>query len=99
MQRRCKLGFHGPDGLRPRLHAQALKVAVRVCPFLIRARFHANWWRNVISKFSGCRVSNLLAGRRILQEPMLNVCVHLLRLMQPIPFKERNRHNVPAHGR
>ena len=46
-----------------------------------------------------CRVSNLPGRRSILHEPMLDIRIHLLRPMQPSPFKERNRHNVPAHGR
>jgi hypothetical protein len=29
----------------------------------------------------------------------LHVGISLLRLMQPIPLEERNRHNVPAHCR
>ncbi len=29
----------------------------------------------------------------------LHVGISLLRLMQPVPLEERNRHNVPAHGR
>ena len=32
-----------------------------------------------------------------MQEAMMDVRIHLLRMMQLIPFKERNRHNVPAH--
>jgi hypothetical protein len=32
-----------------------------------------------------------------LQESLLDVCIHLLRPLQPIPIEERNRHDVPPH--
>ena len=34
---------------------------------------------------------------KMLRESLLDVCIHLLRLMQPTPFEEGNRHDVPTH--
>ena len=43
-------------------------------------------------------VPHLLRFWRILQEPLLDVRVHLLRpIVQPTPIKEGNGHNVPPH--
>ena len=40
-----------------------------------------------------------LGFRRIVRESLLDVRIHLLRLMKPIPVEEGNRYNVPAHRR
>ena len=44
--------------------------------------------------------STLLAsGAPVHSESMLHIGISLLRLMQPIPLEERNRHNAPADCR
>ena len=44
-----------------------------------------------------CCASEPAGVWRTLQEPLPDICIHLLLLVQPIPLEEGNRYNLPPH--